>query len=69
MHPFAEAHLNDAIALLRETLERAPTVALDRMTMARVFGSLVAIQQIAAMESDLDTAADTERPSHLRVVK
>lgn len=59
LHPFIEAHLCEATGLLRDTLGRAPVEATDRMTMARVYGALVAIQQLVELQ---DVLADTERP-------
>ena len=68
MNAFAEARLDMAVvridcvlSTLRDDVERA--------LLLRARGDIVAARQLLELEASLDTAADTERPSHLRVVR
>lgn len=73
INAFAAARLDMALIRLDDSLEllTGPNDRVVRMGLLSVRGNLYAMRQLLEMESDLavEAAADTERPSSLRVVR
>ena len=72
MNAFAEARLSHALWLIDCTIAQLglePTCSADRDRLQKAKGELAAMRQLLELEETLDTAADTQRPSLLQVVR